>query len=130
MEAAHRGAAASRHGACTLRRALLASAAAVALAWPMRGMTVRVSDVPLFATLNCPAAGRLGQGLCTVPAGSTVEMLAEVAGPGVAPVAQRRWFVRVLDGACQGAELSVPQAYLRDERDTPTPPDLSTLPPR
>ena len=99
MEAAHRGAAAPlQHGACILRCALLAGAAAVALVWPMRGMAVRVSDVPLFATLNCPAAGRLGQGLCTVPAGSTVEMVAEVAGPGVAPAAQRQWFVRVLDG--------------------------------
>ena len=121
-------AAAPQHGAWTLRRALLAGAAASVLAWPMGGMAVRVSDVPRFATLSRPAGGRLARGLCTVPAGSTVEMVAEVAGPGVPPSAQRLWFVRVLDGACRGAEMSVPLAYLHDERDTPTPSTLPTPP--
>ena len=96
----------------------------------MWGMAVRVSDVPRFATLSRSTAGRLVQGTCTVPEGSTLELVAEVAGPGVAPSAQRLWFVRVLDGACQGAELSVPEADLRDERDSPTPLTRPTPPRR
>jgi hypothetical protein len=87
----------------------------------MRSLAVRVNDIPLYATLCKPAAGRRGLESCMVPAGSTVELVSEVAGPGVPRAAQRRWFVRVLDGSCQGAELSVPQDALRDERDTPTP---------
>jgi len=125
-----RAAAALSHSAWTLRRALLAVSAASVFAWPMGGMAVRVSDVPLFATLSRPTAGRLIQGPCTVPEGSTVELVAEVAGLGVAPSEQRLWFVRVLDGACQGAELSVPQDCLRDERDSPTPPTRPTPPRR
>ena len=84
-------------------------------------MAVRVNDVTEFATLNRPAAGRLSQALCTVVAGSTVEIVSEITGPVAVPNAHRLWFVRVLDGACVGAGLSVPQSYLHDVRDSPTP---------
>lgn len=103
------------------RRAWLLRGAAAACCWPLRSLAVRVNDVPLYATLCRPAAGRRGGEACTVPAGSTVELVSEVAGPGVPAAAQRQWFVRVLDGSCHGAELSVPQDALRDERDSPTP---------
>ncbi len=110
------------------RRALLASAAA-ALALPLQGMAMRVSDVPRFASLSDAELGHIAQRPCAVAAGSTVEMVAEIAGLGVPPTAQGRWFVRVWGGPCKGAELNVPRVRLSDERDTPAPTVMPLPPP-
>ncbi len=82
---------------------------------------MRVNDVQRFATLCGAALGRRPQGACEVPDGSTVELLAEVSGLGVPPLHPRHWFVRVHSGPCAGAEFSVRQGRLLDERDTPEP---------
>ena len=113
-----------------LQAALLAGVTASALAWPMLATAVLVRDVPRFATLSRAAGGQLAHRPCAVPAGSIVEMVAAVAGPGVAPLPQHLWFVRVrvLDGVCLGAELSVSQANLQDERDRPAPTARPKLP--
>lgn len=90
---------------------------------------MRVSDVPIYATLRCEASARRGTEECVVAAGSQVQLVAEVAGPGVAAGADRRWFARVIAGPCTGAELTVPESCLRDQRSTPEP-TLPAQPPR
>jgi hypothetical protein len=82
---------------------------------------VRVTDVPLYATLACAVAARSNAGECMAPEGSHVELVAEVAGPGVVPASERRWFVHVINGPCTGAEASVPERCLRDQRAVPQP---------
>jgi hypothetical protein len=91
-----------------LRRAACVVATALSLV-PTPGVAMRVNDVQRFATLDRAAQGRLSAGPCKGPAGSTVEMIAEVAGPGVQAGASRFWFVRVVDGDCAGAEFSILQ---------------------
>ena len=82
---------------------------------------VRVSDVPLYATLRCAASAKRGAAECVAPAGSHVQLVAEVAGPGVAPSADRHWFARVVAGPCSGAELTVAESCLSDQRSQPEP---------
>lgn len=82
---------------------------------------MRVNDVQRFATLCGAAAGRRPQGVCEVPDGATVELVAEVSGLGLPPLHPRHWFVRVHGGPCDGAEFTVRQGRLQDERDTPQP---------
>ena len=98
------------------------------LAMATRVQAVRVSDVPLFATLRGSASARLGARECTAAEGSHVELVAEVAGPGVES-ADRRWFARVITGTCTGAELTVSEGLLRDQRSKPEP-TSAAIPPR
>lgn len=104
------------------RRAFLCGLPWLLLPLSARVRAVRVSDVPLYATLRQAMFGRTGDRACAVAAGSTVELVAEVAGPGVPAGAERRWFVRVVGGPCDGAELTVPDSALRDPRSQAAPP--------
>jgi hypothetical protein len=98
---------------------------AASLLMPRRAHAVRVNDVRRFATLCGSAMGRRPEGVCEVPDGATVELVAEVSGLGLPPLHPRHWFVRVHSGPCAGAEFSVRQGRLLDERDAPGPPGLS-----
>lgn len=89
---------------------------------------VRVSDVPLYATLSCAASARLGDRELVAAEGSHVELVSEVSGLGVAPSPERRWFARVIAGPNAGAELSVPESCLRDQRSQPEPPPTAKPP--
>jgi hypothetical protein len=88
---------------------------------PRRAQAARVNAVQRFATLCGEALGRRPQGVCQVPDGATVELVAEVSGLGLPPLHPRHWVVRVHGGPCDGAEFSVRQGRLLDERDKPEP---------
>ena len=89
---------------------------------------MRVSDVPIFATLNCIATAKLGGRECIVAKDSHVELVAEVGGLGSVAGSDRRWFARVVIGPCAGAELTVPESCLRDQRSQPEPPPAAKSP--
>lgn len=89
---------------------------------------VRVSDVPLYATLTCSASATLGARQLVAAAGSHVALVGEVAGLGVPPGAERRWFARVIAGPDAGAELTVSEGCLRDQRSQPEPPASAPAP--
>jgi hypothetical protein len=90
---------------------------------------VRVTDVPLYATLRGAATARLGARECAAAEGNHVELVSEVAGPGVGQGADRRWFARLITGPCAGAELTVPESLLGDQRSQPEPTAAPRSPP-
>lgn len=89
---------------------------------------LRVNDVPIYATLSKSAEGSRGNRACAVPRGSYVELVSEVAGPGVAHSADRRWFVRVISSTCQDAELTLTESCLIDLRSQPEPTSPTSQP--
>lgn len=80
-EAARRGMFAGRLP--FLRRAVCLVATALSLVLTPDA-AMRVNDAQRIATLDRAEQGRLPAGPCKVPADSTVEMIAEVAGPATA----------------------------------------------
>jgi len=113
------------------RRALLRClpwALVLPLPLPLEVQAVRVTDVPLYATLACAAVATRDARECRVAEGSHVELVGEVSGPGVVPGADRRWFARVISGPCSGAELSLLESCLRDQRSVPEPSPAASRP--
>jgi hypothetical protein len=88
---------------------------------PTAGLGMRVNDVLLYATLGEETAAQIGLRPCRLAAGSIVQLVSEVAGPGVAPAQERQWFVRVASGPCAGAELTLSERRLKDQRGSPEP---------